>query len=267
MESVTRLNKDLKEAAVIMSDTEIRYLVDQYYAIQEYRKATGNQIRAMEELAEPSKVIEWFFDNTRVLENQIKNALQVYADSKLLGRWCQSIRGIGPVLTSGLMAHIDATKPHVSHVWNFAGLNPNIEWKKGKKRPWNARLKVLAWKIGESFVKVSNHPNDIYGKIYKARKELEIKRNEAGEFAGQAEDKLAKFKIGKDTIAYSHYSKGRLPDGHIHERAKRYAVKIFLSHYHAVAHEIATGEVPAKPYVIEHMGHADYIHPPNWPMA
>jgi hypothetical protein len=38
------------------------------------------------------------------------------------------------------------------------------------KRPYNEKLKVLSWKIGESFVKVRNRPQDVYGKIYVERK-------------------------------------------------------------------------------------------------
>lgn len=299
MEAIQRLTKDLKNVAKTLTDSEARYLVDAYYSIQEYRKSTGNQIRAMSESEEPSEVIQWLFANMQTLEVQIKRALDAYTDAFLLGKWCKSIPGIGPVITAGLMAHIDATKPHVSHIWNFAGLNPAQEWKKGEKRPWNARLLTLCWKIGESFIKVRNNPEDVYGKLYWQRKLLEWRRNLAGELEDQAKTKLEKFKIRKTTDAYLWYS-GRLmpkegvtaegmretknhlehcvrvsegwgvqmlPPAHISQRAKRYAVKIFLSHYHQVAYEIEFGERPAKPYVIEHLGHADFMEPPNWPMS
>ena len=59
-----------------------------------------------------------------------------------------------------------------------------------------------------------------------------------------------------------------LPPAHIHMRATRWVVKLFLSHYHAVGYEIETGQKPPKPYVFEYLeGHAHYIAPPNWPMA
>lgn len=122
--------------------------------------------------------------------------------------------------------------------------------------PWNAQLKVLCWKIGESFVKVSGHPKDIYGHVYLDRKAYESAKNEAGDYAAQAEAKLVKFKIGKDTEAYSHYSKGRLPPAHIHSRAKRYAVKLFLAHYHGELYRLTFGKEPPLPYPIAHLGHA-----------
>ncbi|MHB8069867.1 MAG: hypothetical protein ACYDIC_18395, partial [Desulfobaccales bacterium] len=81
------------------------------------------------------------------------------------------------------------------------------------------------------------------------------------EFRDQAVEKLKKFNIGKNTEAYKYYSIGKLPPGHIHARAKRYAVKIFLSHYHARAYELEFGEKPPAPYPLAIMGHAHYIGP------
>ena len=52
--------------------------------------------------------------------------------------------------------------------------------------------------------------------------------------------------------------------GHIHSRAKRYAVKLFLAHYQHVAYWHEFGAEPPKPYAIEHMGHADVIKPPDF---
>jgi hypothetical protein len=170
------------------------------------------------------------------------------------------------VIAAGLLANIDIERaPTVGHIWRFAGLDPTVTWDKGTKRPWNARLKVLTWKIGESFVKVSNHADDIYGHVYAERKALEAAANERGEFAAQAEAKLAKYRIGKDTEAYGHYSKGHLPPAHIHSRAKRYAVKLFLSHWHHVAYETRFGEPPPKPYILTRPEHVHFFAPPHWP--
>ncbi|WP_460993966.1 hypothetical protein, partial [Staphylococcus aureus] len=54
-----------------------------------------------------------------------------------------------------------------------------------------------------------------------------------------------------------------LPPAHIHRRAVRYMVKLFLSHAHMVGHFVETGELPVAPYVIEHLGHKDMIYPPH----
>jgi hypothetical protein len=196
-------------------------------------------------------------------ERMIAAGLKRYADAHVPGVWAQSICGIGPVLSAGLLAHIDIEKaPTVGHIWRFAGLDPTVRWEKGEKRPWNARLKVLCWKIGDSFVKQSGRDRDIYGKVYRARKALETERNESGLFADQAAATLAAKQFRDETR--KRYESGRLPDGRIDLRARRYAVKLFLSHYHHVAYECRYGEPPPKPYVLEHGGHAHFLRPPHW---
>jgi len=264
LEAIKRLDKDLKKAAERLTPEEARYFVDAYYTIQEYRKATASQQRSLTEYGEPAELINWLFEQHRVIEDNLKKVLDIYTNQHEVSIWAKSIPGIGPVISAGLLAHIDITKaPTVGHIWSFAGLNPEQKWEKGQKRPWNARLKTLCWKIGESFVKVSNKTEDIYGKIYKERKERETTKNEQLEFKDQAEKKLKEFNIGKDTDAYKYYSQGKLPPAHIHERAKRKAVKIFLANLHHVWYRHHYGDEPPKPYAIEHLGHAHYIKPPE----
>jgi hypothetical protein len=264
IEVIAKLTKDLKSAATHLTDAEARYLVDAYYTIQEYRIAAAAQVREAKKGGEPNEVLGWLFDNQKAIENQIKRALDIYTDAKPIGVWAKSICGIGPVLAAGLIAHIDITKaPTAGHIWSFAGMDPTKEWGKGEKRPWNARLKVLCWKIGESFVKVSGNANDVYGKYYIERKQYETAANDAGKFTDQAKAKLEKCKIGKDTDAYKSYIQGKLPPAHIHARAKRYAVKLFLAHYQEMAYRLHYGEAPPNPYPMAILGHAHKINPPG----
>ena len=130
-------------------------------------------------------------------------------------------------------------------------------------RPWNAELKKLCFLIGESFVKQRNRDNDIYGKLYSQRKAQESVMNEDLEFQELALERSKQ--VGKQTEAYKHYSEGKLPPGHLHSRARRFAVKIFLSHYHHVAYMYEYHKEPAAPYAIEHLGHTDLIEVPNKP--
>ena len=129
------------------------------------------------------------------------------------------------------------------------------------KRPYNNRMKVLVWKLGESFVKVANNPKDFYGKLYAERKAYESAKNENLEYKEQADIKAKK--VGKNTEAYKWYSKGMLPPAHIYARAKRWATRIFLSHLHQVMYMYEYGQMPPKPFAIEHLGHAHEIKCPN----
>lgn len=266
LEPIKRLSKDIKLAAQSLSTDEARYLVDTYYQMQRDRIRSDNQVRSLEETSEPHSTLTWLSDNAGILERNIRSALDVYGNAHVEGKWAKSIVGIGPVISAGLIANIDITKaPTVGHIWRFAGLDPTVIWEKGQKRPWNASLKTLTWKIGESFVKVSGHDEDVYGHLYLQRKAYEIQRNDAGELAVQAAAKLEKFRIGKTTDAYKSYIAGRLPPAHIHARAKRWAVKLFLAHFHAVAYRAHFKVDAPKPYVLSQLHHAHEIQCPNWP--
>jgi len=263
--SVARLADELKQEARSMGRDEARFLVDAYYQVQDYRKAANNQVRAGGHGdVRALTIVDWLGDHMGAIETRIKQLLEQFAKSQEVGEWALSICGIGPVITAGLLAHIDIRKaPTVGHIWRYAGLDPTVTWGKGEKIPWNAKLKALCWKIGESFVKVSGNDNDFYGHLYIVRKEYEIAKNEAHDYADQAAAILERVPTHKQKAIYAE---GMLPPGHIHQRAKRWATKLFLAHLHAVMYETIIGEVAPKPYVIEHMGHVHNIVAPNWPM-
>jgi hypothetical protein len=276
------LKRDFKDAE--MSRAEARYIVDVYYQLQDFRIQAAGQLRS--EAAEPRRWAETLLRAFELLEKDVQSVLGAWARRHPAGAWAQSITGVGPVLSAGLVAHIEIRRQRedpalpgamieeitrtAGQVWRFAGLDPTSRWEKGQKRPWNAKLKVLCWKLGDSFVKQSGRDSDVYGHIYRARKELEVARNEAGEFADQAAASLEARQI-KDKALKATYESGRLPDGRIDLRARRYAVKLFLAHYHWVAYETEMGVPPEKPYIFTENAllagygiHNGFIMPPGW---
>jgi len=258
--TITRLGRDLKLAAVELGPRQARYLVDAYYAIQEERMRYDKQSTDLG--AEPHALIDYLGEQARVLENQIRLALDHWTRLDPVSIWARSIVGIGPVISAGLRAHIDITRaPTAGHIWSFAGLVPGVKWEKGQKRPWNAGLKTLCWKAGESFVKTCNHKDSYYGRVYAERKQLEIKRNDSGELAAQAAERLPSYK--RASVSRAALEAGKLSDGMIHARARRYAVKLFLAHYHEVAYKHHYKETPPNPYPIAILGHVHRIPPPS----
>ena len=134
------------------------------------------------------------------------------------------------------------------------------------RRPFNQKLKVLAhFKAGESFVKVQGNKNDVYGKLFAARKAYERGKNEAGDYADQAAASVDS--VGKGTTAFKRYAEGKLPDARIHLRSRRWAVKMFLSHVHNVFYHDYFGTDPPVPFVFAKAGtsHIHLIPPPNLP--
>ena len=163
LDPVQRLSRDLREAAETLSEDEARYLVAAYYNLQEERIRCDAQVRKLKEGGKPQRVIGWLADQSRTLERQIKAALDRFSANHRFGTWPRSITGVGPVLAAGLIAHTDMDHlPTAGHLWSFAGLNPETVWGAGQKRPWNADLKVLCWKIGQSFMKLRSFDGDVY---------------------------------------------------------------------------------------------------------
>lgn len=313
-----KLEQDIKNATETLDPRQARYLVDLYYTMQEHRIALGGQSRSMTADEEPHEAVSFFERQMGALESQAKVVLDHWSAQQPLGQWARRQKGVGPVLAAGMLAHIDVRiAVTAGHVWRFAGLDPTVEWAKGQKRPWNADLKVLCWKMGESFMKVSGRDDAFYGKLYAKRKQFEIERNGLvrrlpdavvldqvfgsdsfvsgcdthmlsvdgqavtayripqpkgdvestdawfiGGNAQAAQEALTKKKIGRETNAYKAYVLGQIPDAQILARAKRYAVKLFLAHYIEVGRRQLGLEVP-MPYPIAHMGHTDYMAPPE----
>lgn len=195
--------------------------------------------------------------------------IDVAAAAKVIETFGGNPGGLGGVQFEGDVALLGAFDNPVTAGAAFAhayGGVKKVDWAKIEKalakRPWNASLKTLCWKIGASFVFVKANDNDVYGKVYAARKAVELERDAAGTFADQAAHSLESRKI-RDADLRKTYESGHLPAGRLDLRARRYATKLFLSGWHEAAYFNRYGTLPPKPYVIEHGGHAHYTAPPS----
>jgi len=237
----------------------LRTLVDMYYDFQSQRIQTQLRIGASERDHSLTKDelsiygITTIFENAQAFEKDIDSLIRKQLKNHALyNQYLVKITGIGPMLAAGLIAYIDDIEKfgHVSSLWQYCGYGMNrfcpeckkptfleVEYSTGKKAKklhphqncpvcghetnpivqkrisgyqsnWNDKLKVLGWKAGMSFVKQSPSRSK-YRKLYdKIKKE---------------EHKLHPKRITKDSkILYN--------DGHLHNRAMRKVVKIFLAH-------------------------------------
>ena len=298
-ENVKQVVLDMQDAAKNLPTTEVRFLVDLYYQIQDFRIQAQGQIRSMLETMEPTRLISWVFFTSLRVEEVIRQTLEIYTDNEPtgMGKWAKENYGIAGVLSAGLLSQINLEpwkcvhsieigpngkfkkactrlKPHgeechvkpietVGSIWRFGGLDPTVRWEKGQKRPWNASFKTTCWKIGQSFMKFSGRPQCYYGKLYLQRKALEVERNAAGLYAEQAKQALERKKIRPTTDAYKCYVKGMLPPAHLDARARRWTVKIFLYDWFAEAYWRRYNRQPPMPYVISQLGHAHLMRNPH----
>jgi hypothetical protein len=263
---IARLSRDLANAAATLGDAEVRFLVDAYYQMQDQRIRSEGQIRSIQksDTPEPHIVLSWLSDQSRAMEGQIKRALGKYVDAHPMGEWFENVYGIGPVIAAGLVAHIDINKaPTVGHIWRYAGIDPTLKWERKSKRPWNAELKVICWKAGQSFMKFAAEDECFYGHVYRENKAKLMQRNERGEFFERSAQILVEKNFNKTTDAFKAYSVGRLPPAHIDAMARRYAVKLFLAHMHSEMCRRILKTEPPLPYPIAHGGHVHVVDDPQ----
>jgi hypothetical protein len=165
----------------------VRAAVDSYYDLQRLRIAVENRLRKLGQaemaadvhIEELGKLLETLQSHEKLM---VKN-LKIEAMKSSTGLWLQEIRGIGPVLASGLMAHFDARKAqHVSSFWKYAGLYPGAKLEKGKKAPYSIGARVLCFKVGMQFLM---QKNETYLPIY-----VEWKAKYLERFTGEKSVKL-----------------------------------------------------------------------------
>ena len=108
--TAAKLGKDLKLASGHLGKDEGRFLVQQYYTVQENRIAAQHQARKLQEANKPYDLIKYVSSQMALIEFQIKNSLDIWTNNQKVGVWLRSIKGIGPVITAGLIAHLDIEK-------------------------------------------------------------------------------------------------------------------------------------------------------------
>jgi hypothetical protein len=247
---------------VTLKQGDIAEMVSLYYDCQDLRIAHANKERT----EPPSELVEWLDFWMKAGEKVIHAKLAQWVegdDSPVEAKWAYDQVGIGPIIASGLAAHVDVAKADsISALWKFAGQAPGFDRKvKGEKLAYNARLKVLCWKAGQSFCKVSGKENATYGKLYVQFKAEEIRKNEGGLYVEAAKRELEKKKFKQDdSVTKKRLLAGKLSDAHLHARATRRTVKLFLAHYYMVGRE-ARGLPMRRPYAEQVLHHDGIIEP------
>lgn len=270
------LKSDLRESCKVMGRRECRFIVDLYYQVQDQRITLDHEARACEAHGESPRFLASFAAIFEHFENLIRASLQVFAQEYAVSRWCMAQVGVGPVITAGLIAEVDIRVAKTAgKLWRFAGLDPTVKWQKGQPRPYNAFLKSLcAFKLGESFVHTCNNPKSYYGRIYREAKERYQRLNEMGYYRETAQREMEEAKasgrwrkLSADGTYLRCWQEGKLPPAHIHARARRKAVQVFLSHLHEVMYRDYYSQEPPSPYILvyEPEKHTVRLDPQGWP--
>jgi len=234
---------------------ELKIKTETYYSLQKQRIQTQLRIKAYVKdgrlTTEQAEALHFWMDEvlSKVEQKTKKEIEGLLKGIPVWEEFFKKVKGIGPCLAGSLIAGIvDIGRfRYISSLWKYCGMHvvngraPRRE--RGKKINWDPFLRMTCFKIGDSFIK-QKPERCFYRALYDSKK-LYYKEK-------YPEKVPLKTKKGKTVYMYT--------DGHIHNMARRYAVKIFLSHLWVRWREL-DGLPITKPWVIEHGGHQDYIAP------
>jgi hypothetical protein len=207
-------------------------LVDLYYQIQNTRVFIFDHLPEDEI---DQNTFNMYSAYLSIIEDTIVNIFKSYNCSSVTGNWSTSQLGVGEAFSASLLSLVDISKaPSVTNLWKYAGLDP-------KHTKWNALLKNISWKLGKSFEFYSNDPDCFYGKLYNNDLQRRMSLNENGHYASPESDKLSQERLTA--------------------QARRYSVKIFLSHWHHIRFREINGVDPMNTFKDSSV----YITPPNFP--
>ena len=176
----------------------------------------------------------WFYKKLYETEKGLYKILDAWSkEHPLRTNFLNYVKGIGPVLSSGIIAWLgDAIlkAEHVSNIWSYCGLTPNSERRRGEKLNYNPKLKTFCWKIGQSFIKFKCFGRKLYDTF-------------------------------KEETQRKHPDWSKL---HIHNYARRKVVKLFIASVWEVWRKM--NNLPTtEPYPIQILGHSKTkITPDMW---
>lgn len=132
------------------------------------------------------------------------------------------------------------------------------------KLPYNAQLKSLCYLIGGQFMRLKHNNKSLYAKLFFDRLAYETKKNDEGKNKDYADMMLKKYKYDKNKDTYKSLEQGKLSKAHLVARARRYTVKIFISHLFEALYYFEYNKKAPEPYIFSHGdkgSHYDYIAP------
>jgi len=188
---------------------------------------------ALRPLASEVENLVWLYVRLKDTEAELKKRLDLWSqDHPLRVGWLDSVKGIGPIFASGLIAWLDEpikNANHVSSLWSYCGYTPQSIRKAGVKMTYNPRLKTFIYKIGQSFIKYKCFGRTLYDKF-------------------------------KPIVQEKH------PDwskGHVHNYTRRKVVKLFLAALWESWRKM--NNLPtAEHYALAELKHVDKITPGEW---
>ena len=221
-----------------------------------------------------SKVAERYYRRYRETEEMMAEDLRRAMENRLIWtEWLSKIYGIDLLLAAEVIGGFEwALKPgetiatHFkvpSQMWAFAGLNVNPKTGKppkrvgGKKLTFCAPLRsILIGRVGPSFVRQSSEKSS-YRRFY-----VEAKKKEYAKLRRQGIKIVPASKLPVDKRGKRYEPEGIISEGHVHNRAVRLTVKLFVSHLWEKCRELEGLPAGPQAYAFQVLGHSLEVYIP-----
>lgn len=169
LRSVSKVGFKKLDVELPSTANEARFLIDNYYQVQQNRITAESQRRALLQGADTNSQdkkksdeklssLDFVYEQYVAMEANAKSLLAAYCESNPLSNWASKVTGIGPVLAASLPAYLSikkepdgSTKMHAGSWWSYCGLNDN-------NRPWLGKEKST--KIVEGAIAEYGELND-----------------------------------------------------------------------------------------------------------
>lgn len=232
---------------------EVKKMIDAREQVRKHLNSCNNRLLAMrrrtDDLDEQTEL--WLKEQVNVISKELglidRRILKYLKLTELpIVKSAIGVKGLGPITIAYMLAYIDIEKAeYVSCLWSYVGIvKPSYErYEKGVTGGGNKTLRTVLYTMADSMIKTRS----VYRDVYDAEK-LKLSLSKKKVKTRNTQGKLIECEW-KDT-----------KPSHRHGAAIRKIIKHFLADWWHV-HRTLEGLPTPKPYVVEHLGHNDYIYP------
>lgn len=232
---------------------DLKILIDAREQIRKLVNSSNNRLLAYKRGTDDidKKTIDFLNQQSEITTRELKEIdKRIVKHLKLMEhpviKSALGVKGIGPVTVAYMLVYIDIEKAeYAGNLWSYVGMvKPSHErYQKTVAGGGNKTLRTVLYTMADSMIKTRSPYRDVYdrekSKLEKSEK-LVISRNTQGK---QIE---CMWKDAKPS--------------HRHGAGIRKIIKHFLADWWFVYRKLE-GLPIAQPYVIEHLGHKDWIKP------
>lgn len=170
--------------------------------------------------------------------------------------WFSRVKGIGGENIAKVIGLVDISKANrISSLWKYAGYAVDNghapKAKKGEKTSFNKQLRTMCWRLGVSLMKAK-------GKFYEYY--LQEKEKDIARYTARGCEVVPTDKLPKDARGKCIEPEGAISEWHIHHRALRKMIKLFLACLWLEWRKAENLPI-SKPYAIDRLNHVSFISP------